>query len=260
MKRPSIFPRLDDLNRLFRKAGSSRVAYRRVKTPTVIQMEAVECGAAALGIVLGYHGLFVPLEELRVACGVSRDGSKASNLVAAARRYGLEPKAYRKEPQQLLSLPLPMIVFWEFNHFLVVEGFGPDRVYLNDPAVGHRVVTAEEFDRSFTGIVITFEPTAAFQKGRKKPTLAHMLSRRLRGSETALSYVILASLALVAPGLALPAFAKVFVDQVLLQEEKSWLVPLLTGLGLTAVIRGLLAGLQQRPSFFPANWPPMRSA
>lgn len=217
----------------------------RVKTPTLIQMEAVECGAAALGIILRHFGYFQPLEVLRVECGVSRDGSKASNILRTARRYGLEAKGYKCEPEELRKMQMPVIAFWNFNHFLVVEGFRGNSVYLNDPAYGPRKVSAEEFDQAFTGVVLSFTPGPEFKKGGHKPNLIRGVRNRLVGAVAPMSLLIVTGFALVVPGLILPTFSRLFVDNVLIANMGGWVRPLLIGLGMTALFRALLTGLQQ---------------
>ena len=229
-----------------KSAAGAEARPRRARTPTVLQMEAVECGAAALGIVLAHFGRWVPLEELRIACGVSRDGSKASNVVKAARRYGLEAKGFKKEPQALRTTRPPMILHWNFNHFVVLEGFGKKgRVHLNDPAGGPRVVTEEELDQAFTGVVMTFQPGPEFEKRGEPPRLIPALRSRLAGTRSALAFVLLAGLALVIPGLVLPVFSRVFVDSVLLENRRDWLPPLLWGMAAAALMTGALTWIQQ---------------
>ncbi|MEQ8766376.1 MAG: NHLP family bacteriocin export ABC transporter peptidase/permease/ATPase subunit [Planctomycetota bacterium] len=219
---------------------------RPVKTPTVLQMEAVECGAAALGIILAHYGRWVPLEELRVACGVSRDGSRASSVMKAAQGYGLVAKGYRMETQGLESLTAPFVVFWNFNHFLVVEGFSKDHVFLNDPARGRLKVTRQEFDGSFTGIVLHFEPGEDFKKEGHRPSITRSLAKRLFGLPGALGFLIFAGLFLVLPGLIIPTFSRIFVDDVLLRGRTDWLWPLLCAMALTVVVQFLLKWMQLR--------------
>jgi len=217
---------------------------RRVATPTMIQMEATECGAASLGIVLGYYGLHLPLETLREECGVSRDGSRATNVLKAARRHGMEAKGYRKEPQTLGDLPLPVILFWNFNHFLVLEGIKGDKVYLNDPAAGPRTVDRETLDRSFTGVAISIVPGEAFRpEGRPRSPWA-ALGRRLVGARAALLFAVLAGLALVIPGLMEPAFQQIFVDRLLVEGRLEWFRPMLTLMAIVALVKGALTWLQ----------------
>ncbi|TNC05959.1 NHLP family bacteriocin export ABC transporter peptidase/permease/ATPase subunit [Methylobacterium terricola] len=213
-------------------------------TPGILQMEAVECGAAALAIVLAFHGAWVPLETLRIACGISRDGSSASNIVRAAQVYGLAVKAYRREPTALHGLPMPCILHWNFNHFVVLEGVRASHAFINDPAEGRRRVTAEELDDAFTGVVLTMRPGPEFRRLGRRPQGWRLLLRELRGSRAALVLVGGVSLALVIPGIVIPALTKAFIDEVLIYGARSWLVPLLIGMGLTALLRAVVTALQ----------------
>jgi ATP-binding cassette subfamily C protein len=224
--------------------AAAKVSTKRVKTPILLQIEAVECGAAALGIILGYYSRVVPLAELRQACGVSREGSSASNIIVAAQNYGLAAKGYKKTLERLMELDPPYIVFWRFEHFLVVEGFGKDRVYLNDPASGRRSVNLEEFSQSYTGVVLVMQPGAEFRKGGSKKNIITSLQGRLQGSMPVLLYCIVAGFLLVIPNLALPIFSQLFVDQVLVRQQLGWFPYLLTAMLLTVFVQGLLSTWQ----------------
>jgi NHLM bacteriocin system ABC transporter peptidase/ATP-binding protein/NHLM bacteriocin system ABC transporter ATP-binding protein len=226
-------------------AESSPSKWRRVKTPTVLQMEAAECGAAALGIILEFHGRYIPLDMLRDDCGVSRDGSNAFYIKEAAKRYGLEVKAGRKSAEGLRSWRPPFIVFWQWNHFLVVEGFGLGRVYLNDPASGRRTMGFDEFERGYSGIGFNFTPGPQFVKEGRRPSIFRGLARRLSKSKTAIVFVVLAGLALVIPSLVTAAYQRVFMDEILIQGHHNWLKPLLLAMAFTAILRVAAAALQQ---------------
>ena len=216
------------------------------RTPTVLQIEAVECGAASLSMMLGYYYKFVPLTELRQACGVSRDGVTAANILKAARNYGLEAKGFKKSLEDIEEFRPPFVVFWKFNHFLVVDRFTKKQVYLNDPATGPRKVSRAEFDEGYTGIVLTFKPTASFQKGGHKRSAIHGLKTRLKGSTGALGFCVIAGFLLVLPTLAIPAFSRVFIDNILLARRLDWLPYVLLGMCATILLQALLTGLQLR--------------
>ncbi|MFJ5217345.1 NHLP family bacteriocin export ABC transporter peptidase/permease/ATPase subunit [Streptomyces sp. NPDC088354] len=212
-------------------------------------MEAVECGAASLAMVLGHYGRHVPLEELRIACGVSRDGSRASNLLKAARGYGLRAKGMQMETAALSGVRAPAVLFWEFNHYVVYDGMGRRLgrrgVHVNDPDKGRRFVPLEDFDTSFTGVVLTFEPGLDFQRGGRRPGVLAALPARLRGTGGTLLTALLASLLLVGVGAALPALSRTYIDLFLIGQQTSLLGVLFAAMGTMVALTAALTAVQQ---------------
>ncbi len=211
---------------------------KRVKTPTVLQMEAVECGAASLAMVLGYYGRIETLAKLRQNCGVSRDGSKAANILRAARRYGMEANGIKADVPALKSLQMPCILFWEFNHFVVLEGFKKDVAYINDPAMGHRVIPIADFERSFTGVALAMKPGEEFERGGKKPSLFGAVSERLTGSALPIVFCIFLGFLMVIPGILFPVLMQIFLDEIILENRSSWARPIMTAM-LFAILLNL---------------------
>ena len=215
-----------------------------VRTPTVLQMENTECGAASLSIVLQHYGRYVPLTQLREMCGVSRDGIDAANLILAARSFGLNAKGFQKGLEALRQLKPPAILFWEFNHFLVFEGFRGDSVALNDPALGPRTVSREDFDRSYTGIVLTMEPGPEFQRGGRAPSVWPIVLRRMASEPMGVAFILIAGLLLILPQLVMPVFAQIYLDEVIGNAMTNWLKPMLWAMALTIGLQVMLQHLQ----------------
>ena len=241
-----------------RRAARGRAAaqapkrrYKTVRTPTVLQMEAVECGAASLAMVLGHYGRHVPLEELRIACGVSRDGSRASNLLKAARSYGLTAKGMQMEPAALAEVPAPAILFWEFNHYVVYDGmgrrFGRRGVHINDPDKGRRFVPHGGLRHQLHRRRPDLRARRGLHAGAaRKPGVLGAMPARLRGTAGTMLAALLASLLLVAVGAAVPALSRTYIDMFLIGGQTSLLGVLFASMGamvlLTAVLTGAAAG------------------
>jgi len=217
-----------------------------VHTPLMLQQEETECGAVSLGIVLAYFGRWVPLEDLREAYAVKRDGCDAADIARAARHYGLKVQGWRREPEQLRDMDLPIIVFWEFNHFLVLEGFRGGNYLVNDPANGYRVIDEVEFDQDFTGVVLSFQRGPHFRPGGSRPGIPPRLWPWLREVTGPLAFALCCGLALSIPALALPLFLSFFVDHILIGGDTSWATAVIAGLMLSGVLVYLLTWLRQR--------------
>lgn len=195
----------------------------RVKrVPVVMQMEALECGAASLGMVLAYWKKWLPLERLRIDCGVSRDGSNALNILKAARKYGMVAKGFRMEVERLRKVEAPAILHWNFCHFVVFNGFKGDKVSLNDPARGRVLVDMEEFNRSFTGIVLTFQPGPEFEPSGQHASVLSFVRQRMKSARAALLFTFLTGLLMAFVGLVSPVFSQIFMDDILSGKNPDW--------------------------------------
>lgn len=207
------------------------------KVPVIMQMEALECGAASLTMVLAYYRKWLPLEQVRRDCGVSRDGSNARNILMAARSYGLTAKGYRFEPEMLKQqCSFPCIIHWNFNHFVVLCGFKKDHAVINDPARGTCLVSMEEFDASFTGVCLTFSPGEGFEPSGKPRSMVSYAAKRLKGAGPAIAFVVTTSVISALLGIIVPGFSRVFLDRLLTQQNPEWFMPFILALtGISAV-------------------------
>ena len=215
------------------------------RVPVAIQLEALECGAACLCMVMGYYNKWILLEQVRSDCGVSRDGSKASNLLKAARSYGFMARGFRYEPEALRENGVyPCIVHWNFNHFVVLNGFKGDKAYITDPAKGPYTVTMEQFDEAFTGVCLFIEPGENFEPGGKPKSVISFIRKRMVGTAGAVLFVALATIIGSLLGLINPAFSRIFMDRLLTGQNPEWLYPFLFALSILTLLTLLVSFVQ----------------
>ena len=215
------------------------------KVPVVMQMEALECGAASLTMILAYYGKWIPLEQVRADCGVSRDGSNAKNVLKAARSYGLTAKGYRYEPDELKRCgKFPCIIHWNFNHFVVLDGFKGNKAVLNDPAKGTYSVPMETFDNSFTGICLMFEPSETFEPGGKPKSMIAFAKEKMRGAGVAVAFTIITTVITSLIGIINPAFSRIFIDRLLTGQNPDWFMPFIWALTALSAVQIIISFIE----------------
>ena len=214
------------------------------KVPVVMQMEATECGAASLAMVLAYFGRWLPLEQVRLDCGVGRDGSNAGNLLKAARTYGLKAQGYRCSLDGVKKMSCPLIVHWNFNHFVVLCGFKKEQAVLCDPGRGRVTVTMKEFDEAFTGIALTFEKSEAFTPGGRPRSILVFVRSRLHSALGPFLFVAAITFLIAVAGMAAPVFSRIFMDEILSGKNAAWLTPFLAALGALFLFQTAVSLLQ----------------
>lgn len=208
---------------------------RPVKVPVVMQMEALECGAASLAMVMAYYGKWIPLEQMRVQCGISRDGSNAKSILSAARKNHMTAKAFRYDMDIVREIPVPAILHWNFNHFVVLCGFTKKGAVLNDPARGRVTVSMKEFDSAFTGVVMTFEPGEGFEKGGEKRSIISFAKKRLEGTSGPFMFVVITGILAAAIEIVKPLLSKIFMDSILSRNNPEWLMPFMAFMGAVLI-------------------------
>ena len=219
-----------------KKKNKKPVSGGVAKVPVIMQMEALECGAASLAMVLAYYRKWIPLEQVRLDCGVSRDGSNMKNVYLAAKNYGLDVHGYQMEVDVLKKQgTFPCIIHWDFNHFVVLDGFKGNKAILNDPARGLVSVSMEEFDESFTGLVLTFAPSEEFvPSGKRKSTVA-FARKRLKGAGPAVVFIVLTTVITYLFGVIKPVMSRIFYDKLLTKQAPDWSYPFILVMTLLAV-------------------------
>ena len=212
-----------------------------------MQMEALECGAATLAMVLAYYGKWLPLEQVREACGVSRDGSSASSLLKAARAYGMEANGYRVSVEALEGMQ-PAILHWNFNHFVVFRGFKGNHAYINDPALGPMELTMDDFRRSFTGVALELKPTNDFLPEGAPVSILSYVKKYLNGAREAFWLTFVFSLLAAFVAISVPLFTNIFFDEILSGRNRDWSTTFITAMGVVALFSFMLEFLKDKYS------------
>ncbi len=211
--------------------------HKVARVPMTIQMEATECGAASLCMVLAYYDKWIPLDQMRLMCGVSRNGSNAKNILIAARKLGLVAQGYRFEPEELRQNGhFPCIVFWEFNHFIVVNGFKNGKVYVNDPARGRIKMSMDRFDEGFTGVVLMFEPSEDFEPSGSPFKISSFIKERLEGTGQAIAFSVITSVIIAISGIILSGYSRIFLDKILTGNNPRWFIPFIASLSVISIV------------------------
>ena len=210
------------------------------KVPVVVQLDAVECGAAALSMILAYYGKWLSLEQLRTDCGISRDGSNGRSIILAARRHDLDAHGYQADIAHLPSLA-PAIIHWNHNHFVVFKGFAGGMAYVNDPAVGSIAVTMKEFEKAYTGVAIHARPTPLFKPQGHQTSIFHYIHENIRGVGDAFMFTLIMGVLLAFAGMLYPLFSQVFLDSIITGKNDEWTLPFFVGMGALVIFHFMLA-------------------